>query len=660
METGYVLNGRYKIVNVLGEGGMANVYVAYDLILKRSVAVKLLRLDMRDDPTAVRRFQGEAMSLTELTDPHIVMIYDIGEEDGNQYLVMEYVKGMDLKQYIKQEYPFSLTRVLEIMQQILQAVGDAHQHGIIHRDLKPQNILIDQEGNVKITDFGIALAVSSSTLTKTNTVMGSVHYISPEQARGSIVTKQADIYSLGIILFEMLTGHVPYRGENAVSIIMKHYKEAMPSVRQEEPNVPQALENVVFHATAKDLRDRYTTVEQMAGDLRTCLSPGRANESKWLPSFENDDETKVLLPPSDSELSDKDQSLADEGFDQDQISKKTKKKWSKKKRWLFVLSFLLVLLVGTGLSYAMIPKDTSVPQLKGMTTSEATESLKDANLKLGKVTKKYNNTYYFGQVIRTRPKAKTEIKEGTLVDVEISEGPKKEKFGDYTGQKYSQVKKELKKRGVTVQSEKVFSQKIPKGEIKSQSISAKKKVVMGETAVTFQVSQGAKSFELRDLLNYTLKSAQDYADEKGLTLNVTRENSDKYDEGIVMQQEPAAGTVLNQGDTISVTISDGAKEESSAESSSSSSSSSSLADSTSKFAVSVKLPFEETNQGKSNKVQIYISDKSHQIKNIYQTLDITGDREVQIPFELEDGKKGAYKIVRDGQVIEEKDDVTQE
>lgn len=660
METGYVLNGRYKIVNVLGEGGMANVYVAYDLILKRSVAVKLLRLDMRDDPTAVRRFQGEAMSLTELTDPHIVMIYDIGEEDGNQYLVMEYVKGMDLKQYIKQEYPFSLTRVLEIMQQILQAVGDAHQHGIIHRDLKPQNILIDQEGNVKITDFGIALAVSSSTLTKTNTVMGSVHYISPEQARGSIVTKQADIYSLGIILFEMLTGHVPYRGENAVSIIMKHYKEAMPSVRQEEPNVPQALDNVVFHATAKDLRDRYTTVEQMAGDLRTCLSPGRANESKWLPSFENDDETKVLLPPSDSELSDKDQSLADEGFDQDQISKKTKKKWSKKKRWLFVLSFLLVLLVGTGLSYAMIPKDTSVPQLKGMTTSEATESLKDANLKLGKVTKKYNNTYYFGQVIRTRPKAKTEIKEGTLVDVEISKGPKKEKFGDYTGQKYSQVKKELKKRGVTVQSEKVFSQKIPKGEIKSQSISAKKKVVMGETAVTFQVSQGAKSFELRDLLNYTLKSAQDYADEKGLTLNVTRENSDKYDEGIVMQQEPAAGTVLNQGDTISVTISDGAKEESSAESSSSSSSSSSLADSTSKFAVSVKLPFEETNQGKSNKVQIYISDKSHQIKNIYQTLDITGDREVQIPFELEDGKKGAYKIVRDGQVIEEKDDVTQE
>lgn len=660
METGYVLNGRYKIVNVLGEGGMANVYVAYDLILKRSVAVKLLRLDMRDDPTAVRRFQGEAMSLTELTDSHIVMIYDIGEEDGNQYLVMEYVKGMDLKQYIKQEYPFSLTRVLEIMQQILQAVGDAHQHGIIHRDLKPQNILIDQEGNVKITDFGIALAVSSSTLTKTNTVMGSVHYISPEQARGSIVTKQADIYSLGIILFEMLTGHVPYRGENAVSIIMKHYKEAMPSVRQEEPNVPQALENVVFHATAKDLRDRYTTVEQMAEDLRTCLSPGRANESKWLPSFENDDETKVLLPPSDSELSDKDQSLADEGFDQDQISKKTKKKWSKKKRWLFVLSFLLVLLVGTGLSYAMIPKDTSVPQLKGMTTSEATESLKDANLKLGKVTKKYNNTYYFGQVIRTRPKAKTEIKEGTLVDVEISKGPKKEKFGDYTGQKYSQVKKELKKRGVTVQSEKVFSQKIPKGEIKSQSISAKKKVVMGETAVTFQVSQGAKSFELRDLLNYTLKSAQDYADEKGLTLNVTRENSDKYDEGIVMQQEPAAGTVLNQGDTISVTISDGAKEESSAESSSSSSSSSSLADSTSKFAVSVKLPFEETNQGKSNKVQIYISDKSHQIKNIYQTLDITGDREVQIPFELEDGKKGAYKIVRDGQVIEEKDDVTQE
>lgn len=664
MESGYVLNGRYKIIDTLGEGGMANVYVAYDLILKRAVAVKLLRLDMQDDARAVRRFQGEAMSLTELTDPHIVMIYDIGEEQGLQYLVMEYVKGMDLKDYIKQEFPFSLPRILEIMQQILTAVGDAHAHGIIHRDLKPQNILIDQDGNVKITDFGIALAVSHSTMTKTNTVMGSVHYISPEQARGSIVSKQTDIYSLGIILFEMLTGHVPYRGENAVAIIMKHYQEAMPSVRAEHPEIPQALENVVLHATAKYLRDRYASVQEMATDLETALSYRRAEEKPWVPSFKNDDETKILAKETPVAATPQADAVkaANSAKPQSPAPKtaKKKRKWSRKKKVILLLSFLAVLLVGTGIVYAMIPQDTTVPQLQGMTTSEARERLTDAHLKLGKISQEYNDTYYYGQIISSKPKVKTNVKEGLRIDVVVSKGPHKEKFGDYTGRQYQEVKKELIKKGVTVQQEKVFSDKIPQGEIKSQSISAKKKIVLNETSVTFQVSKGTQSFKMRDLSNYTLKSVQDYADEKGLVLNVSHEFSDDFDEGLVMRQAPPEGTVLNQGDTINVVLSDGAQKESSEdddddESSSSSSSESSESE---RFDLTVKVPYQQNDGKKTNKIEIYVGDKNHQIDKVYQSLEISADQTVRLPFELEDGKKGAYKVVRDGQVIMQKDDVT--
>ncbi len=663
MESGYILSGRYKIVSTLGEGGMANVYCAYDLILKRYVAVKLLRLDMRDDPTAVRRFQGEAMSLTELTDPHIVMLYDIGEESGLQYLVMEYVKGMDLKQYIKQEYPFSLKRVVQIMQQILQAVSDAHRHGIIHRDLKPQNILIDQNGNVKITDFGIALALERSTMTKTNTVMGSVHYISPEQARGSIVTKQTDIYSLGIILFEMLTGHVPYRGENAVSIIMKHYQEAMPSVRDERSEIPQPLENIVLHATAKDLENRYATVEEMASDLETCLSKDRQQEPRWEPVFQNNEETKVLAQKNAENTIGNSKLTADseEQPDPSAASKPSKgrKKWSRKKKWTLIFALLLVFLLGSGgIAYAVIPQDTTVPQLRGMTASEASDSLHKSNLKLGKVQKAYSETYYFGQIIKSKPQAKSEITEGSKVNVVVSKGPKKEKFGDYTGQKYSVVRKMLKKRGVSVQQEKVYSTTVAKGEIKSQSISAKKKVVMNDTSVTFKVSRGSRSFELRDLSNYTLKSAQDYADERGLTLNVSHRDSDDYDEGIVMAQEPRAGTSLEQGASVSVTISNGPANESSESSSSSSASSSSSQESSQNFDVSVKVPFNGNNNKKSNTVQVYLEDQNHHLNDVYQTLNITKDQTVRLSFVLDQGEKGAYKIVRDGQTITQKNDVT--
>lgn len=261
MEIGYKLDGRYRIIRSIGEGGMANVYLAHDLILDRDVAIKILRLDLQHDPATMRRFQREELASTELVHPHIVAVYDVGEDHGIQYIAMEYVKGMDLKQYIAAHYPMPYQSVVNIMNEILSAVNQAHAHGIIHRDLKPQNILVNESGHIKITDFGIAVALSENSLTQTNSLLGSVHYLSPEQARGSVATKQSDIYALGIILYEMLTSKVPFEGETAVSIALKHFQSDIPSVRKIDPKIPQALENVVLKATAKAPIDRYQSVE---------------------------------------------------------------------------------------------------------------------------------------------------------------------------------------------------------------------------------------------------------------------------------------------------------------------------------------------------------------------------------------------------------------
>ncbi|MEE6728733.1 Stk1 family PASTA domain-containing Ser/Thr kinase [Pediococcus pentosaceus] len=282
MTPNQTLNGRYKIIRPLGEGGMANVYLAHDLILDRDVAVKLVRFDMQDDVSAIKRFQREALSTTELVHPNIVGVYDIGEEHGMNYLIMEYVEGQNLKQYIRDQFPIPLGQVVSLMSQILNGVQTAHYHGIIHRDLKPQNILIDKHGKAKITDFGIAIANQQSSFTRTNTVIGSVQYLSPEQVRGHIATQQSDIYSLGIILFEMLTGKVPFEGESAVSIAVKHYQDQLPLVKDFNTKIPQSLENVVLKATAKNPIDRYKNVAEMAADLKTVLQPERANESKFV------------------------------------------------------------------------------------------------------------------------------------------------------------------------------------------------------------------------------------------------------------------------------------------------------------------------------------------------------------------------------------------
>ena len=243
------ISGRYEIIKYIGGGGMSKVFLAHDVILDRNVAIKILNYDFTNEEDLKRRFMREALSATSLTHPHIVNIFDVGEEGELHYLVMEYIEGQTLKEFITSNGPLSPEQAIPIMRQLVSAISNAHYNGIIHRDIKPQNILMDSDGDVKITDFGIAMALSATAHTKTNSVLGTVHYLSPEQARGGMATMKSDIYSVGIVLYELLTGKLPFSGESAVAIALKHLQEETPSVRALFPTIPQSVENVILKAT---------------------------------------------------------------------------------------------------------------------------------------------------------------------------------------------------------------------------------------------------------------------------------------------------------------------------------------------------------------------------------------------------------------------------
>ena len=269
---GQKINDRYQIIRTIGEGGMANVYLAHDLILDRDVAVKVLRGDLANDEKFVRRFQREAISASSLTHPNIVGMYDVGEDDGKYFIVMEYVEGKTLKSLIKRRGALTLSEVIDIMLQLTSGIACAHESYIIHRDIKPQNVLILDDGTVKITDFGIAMALNSNELTQTNSVMGSVHYLPPEQANGNGSTIKSDIYSLGILMYELLTGKLPFKGENAVEIAIKQMKKTIPSDCDMFPEIPQSIENVILKACAKNPKNRYENVMEMHDDIKTALN----------------------------------------------------------------------------------------------------------------------------------------------------------------------------------------------------------------------------------------------------------------------------------------------------------------------------------------------------------------------------------------------------
>lgn len=456
IQIGKIFAGRYRIVKQIGRGGMADVYLAKDLILDgEEVAVKVLRTNYQTDPIAVARFQREARAMADLDHPHIVRITDIGEEDGQQYLAMEYVAGLDLKRYIKEHYPLSNEEAVRIMGQILLAMRLAHARGIVHRDLKPQNILLTPDGTAKVTDFGIAVAFAETSLTQTNSMLGSVHYLSPEQARGSKATFQSDIYAMGIIFYEMLTGHIPYDGDSAVTIALQHFQKPLPSVIAENPSVPQALENVVIKATAKKLSDRYQSVSEMYMDLSTSLSYNRRNEPKLIFDDASKADTKTLPKVPQSTLTSIPKAPAQEERPQSKKltpeqapTQKPTKKRKFKARYMILLASLLLVAASLVWILSRTPATIAIPDVAGQTVAEAKEALKKSKFEAGEEKSEASDTVAEGRVIRTDPEAGSGRKEGTKVNLIVSSGKQSFQLSNYVGRKYTDVVAELKEKKV--------------------------------------------------------------------------------------------------------------------------------------------------------------------------------------------------------------------
>ena len=513
IQIGKIFAGRYKIIQQIGRGGMADVYLARDLILDgEEVAVKVLRTNYQTDPIAVARFQREAKAMAELDHPNIVRITDIGEEEGQQYLAMEYVAGLDLKRYIKENAPLSNEEAVRLMGQILLAMRLAHTRGIIHRDLKPQNVLLTPDGTAKVSDFGIAVAFAETSLTQTNSMLGSVHYLSPEQARGSKATVQSDIYAMGIIFYEMLTGHIPYDGDSAVTIALQHFQKPLPSIREENKNVPQALENVVIKATAKKLTDRYKSVAEMYVDLSSCLSYERRNEKKLVFEDQTKADTKTLpkvtptpkttpVPISEvrSEISSVDPNRPLSDQQTMAPSKKPRRRLQTRYKVLFV-AIALVLAAFTFLLY-MSPANKTVPDVSGKAIAEARAVIEGQDLQVGAEKEEYSDSVAEGYVIRTNPNAGAQKKENSKVDLVVSKGPSTFDMPDYTGMSREDAENDLKTTyklsSKLISIEEVETNEVEPGIVIEQSPAAGQKYdLTSNTKVVLKVSKESNSIEL--------------------------------------------------------------------------------------------------------------------------------------------------------------------
>ncbi len=563
LSKGQKINDRYEIIKTIGEGGMANVYLANDTILDRKVAIKVLRGDLSNDEKFIRRFKREALSVSNLSHPNIVEVYDVGEEDGNYYIVMEYIEGKTLKQLLQKRGALTLNEVIDIMTQLTDGLAHAHEAYIIHRDIKPQNIMIEDNGLVKITDFGIAMALNSTQLTQTNSVMGSVHYLPPEQANGKGSTVKSDIYSLGILMYELLTGSVPFKGDTAVEIALKHMKEKIPSIRKQNPTIPQSVENIVLKATAKNPKNRYDNVRDMYKDLQTALQ--RDNEKRLVYEYpENDLEETKVIPQVTKEIKqviDK-PTAKEEDTDDDSVLKEKDEKNKLPIILAVVLLGTLIVLAGV---YLLITskdvKEVKVPNVVGLTTEKAIKMIKEKGLEY--TTKSEESaTVEEGKVIRTEPKAgSTRTKKSTITIVESS-GKEYVVLEDYTGQNYYEIKGKLEAKGIKVEMktksvENASEYKDKKDNIISQEPVFNKdeetKLYANDSVILYIPEVDVYPDMVKE--KWTLSQVEDFVKEYNLTLDKSYKETDEVEEDIVLSQNRAVGDPIYEGYTLKITLS---------------------------------------------------------------------------------------------------------
>ena len=569
---GQKINDRYEIVRSIGEGGMANVYLGYDTILDRNVAIKVLRGDLSNDEKFVRRFQREALSAASLAHPNIVEMYDVGEDDGTYYIVMEFVEGKTLKQLLKKRGTLTLSEAIDIMSQLTDGMAHAHDSYIIHRDLKPQNIMIKDDGQIKITDFGIAMALNSTQLTQTNSVMGSVHYLPPEQASGKGCTIKSDIYSMGIIFYELLSGSLPFRGENAVEIALKHMREPLPSLREENSAIPQSIENIIKRATAKNPKNRYDSARSMHEDLLTALDDERMDEPVYqykYPENENDNRKSKKLEEKKAEAEEEaklEKIGEDDIEDTGDIVTKIEDEDDKKKKKLIII--LACVFVGISLIlliiFFLVPaltnkKAVTVPDCTNLKVSACEKKLQAAGFEVNSKIKTIASTKIDkNRVVKTDPSKGRSVKKGTKVTIYKSKGEDTFKLEDYVGENAIEIKTRLEEKyGLVVKIEKKEPENNKEyddeDEIIGQSLEAGSKVKKGDT-LTLYTPNIVDKFPDMAGEGWSVGDAQTFCDKYGLSLETIEQETSAYTEGTIINQSRTAGTTIVKGTTLRVTV----------------------------------------------------------------------------------------------------------
>ncbi len=536
-----IYNGRYKIIGKIGSGGMADVFQAEDIELGRKVAVKVLHTQFAQDENFIARFKREAQSAARLTHPNIVSIYDVGQEDGTYFIVMEYVAGTTLKQIIQRDAPLPTDKIIHIATQIGNAMEFAHTHEIIHRDIKPQNVIITESGEIKVTDFGIARLGSSSTMTRTGAILGTAHYISPEQAQGGIVGPTSDIYSLGVVMYEMATGELPFRGENPVAVALKHINDTALPPKSVFNGIPDSLEAIIMKAMSKNPQDRYASAKEMNEDLQRALDgqPIKIMATSPVTSKEPNDVSQTMISS---------QPLQQNGP-------------RKKKKWvtpvIIIGLFLLGLSSGALAYYFLTPKTIVVPDLKNKTLSEAQRIVEKADLKLKIDKEVYNEKVKPGQIISQDPDAGEKIRKGGTIKVVLSKGLQTIKVPNLIGKTEDEARGLLKKAGLVMGNiESTYSDTAKENTIVSQSPKSDVKVEKGST-VDVTISRGSESLDVPEVVGKTESEAKSILENVGFFVSSFEDYSTTVAVNHVIRQSPEAGAKASAGSTITIAISKG-------------------------------------------------------------------------------------------------------
>ena len=565
-----IIAERYELLELIGQGGMADVYLAQDIILNRTIAIKILRTSLAKDPIYVTRFQREASAAAALSHKNIVEIYDVGEDEDKYYIVMEYVPGMTLKELILKRGAVHVVEAIDIMKQVISGISKAHQLGIIHRDLKPQNILVTDSGVAKIADFGIASMQSLAQVTQTDVIMGSLHYLAPELARGEKATAQSDVYALGIVFYELLRGEVPFNGESPVNIALKHMQEDLPSLLEFNPSIPQSVENIVIKATAKNLNDRYKSATEMLDDIKTCME--RQDEEKLVFSHDQDTDPTIVIDPRSAFTSGNTSPIVDpveekevaapkkEGFFSKLVNK-FKGLDTKAKVAVGVVTALVIAGIAFAIYLGVKPDTSLMPDLTEKTVEQAKEILKEYNVTISDdITEELSDEYEKGEIIATDPKKGTTIKEGDVVKVTVSKG-KYIVLEDYTGKKEDVAKKALEKLKFEVEIEYEISSKT-KGTVIDQSIEKGTKVDPTEKdrKIILTVSKG-DYVVLGNYVGMDQNKAKEALTKLGFDVTI-KETSSEQAVGTVVEQSLKEGHKVDPDEkdrTITLTVSSGIK-----------------------------------------------------------------------------------------------------